>query len=156
MGIRGLTRLVAAGAVLTGGVIAATTFDDRDERERSTAEVTRVIDGDSVEITSGKHVRIIGIDTPEHGSCGFDAATKAMRQMVEGREVELINPSSVQDLDAYDRLRRFVEVDGRDAGLAQVRNGLASARYDSWDGYDPHPREDRYRSADRVNVGLCE
>lgn len=117
--------------------------------------MVRVIDGDTVEIAAGQRVRIIGIDTPEVGACGSAAATAAMRRMVEGRKVELVDPGSVQDTDAYDRLLRFVVVDGEDVGFAQIRAGRASARYDSRDGYDPHPREDRYRSADRSSPGPC-
>jgi endonuclease YncB( thermonuclease family) len=61
----------------------------------------------------------------------------------------------VQDRDTYDRLLRFVVVDGRDAGLALIRSGHAVARYDSRDGYDPHPREERYRAADRAHASRC-
>ena len=117
--------------------------------------VSRVVDGDTVEIASGAHVRIIGIDTPERGDCGYDEATAALRRMVEGREVELVDPASVQDRDTYDRLLRFVDVAGRDTGLAQVRAGWATARYDSRDGYDAHPREDRYRAADPQHDSPC-
>lgn len=120
-----------------------------------TVVVSRVVDGDTVEIASGAHVRIIGIDTPERGACGYDEATAALRRMVEGREVELVDPASVQDRDAYDRLLRFVDVAGRDTGLAQVRAGWATARYDSRDGYDAHPREERYRAADPQHASPC-
>lgn len=118
--------------------------------------MTRVIDGDTVEVASGEHVRLIGVDTPERGACGFDAATEAMRRMVEGREVDLVNPASVQDLDMYDRLLRYVEVDDTDAGFTQIRAGRGVARYDSQDGYDPHPREERYRDTDQRHEGACE
>ena len=121
-----------------------------------TVVVSRVVDGDTVEIASGAHVRIIGIDTPERGACGYDEATEALRRMVEGREVELVDPASVQDRDAYDRLLRFVDVAGGDTGLAQVRAGWATARdcY-SRDGYDAHPREERYRAADPQHASPC-
>jgi endonuclease YncB( thermonuclease family) len=117
--------------------------------------VSHVVDGDTVVIDSGQHVRIIGVDTPERGTCGYEAATGAMRRMVEGRTVVLVNPGSVQDRDTYGRLLRFIDVGGRDAGFAQIRSGLAVARFDSRDGYDPHPREERYHRADRQASGVC-
>jgi hypothetical protein len=41
-----------------------------------------------------------------------------------------------------------VDVDGIDAGLALIEEGLAVARYDSRDGYGAHPREDTYVEVD--------
>ena len=148
--------LALAGLVLAGIVVAATLIDDDRGSADSRAVVTHVVDGDTVVIDSGKRVRLIGVDTPERDTCGFAAATAAMRRMVEDRTVVLVNPDSVQDLDAYGRLLRFVDVGGRDAGLAQIRSGLGTARYDSRDGYDEHPREDEYHGADRESVGACE
>ena len=40
---------------------------------------------------------------------------------------------------------------GRVFELVLLRAGLAKARYDSLDGYDWHPRQDRYRRADANN-----
>jgi endonuclease YncB( thermonuclease family) len=145
-----------AGLVVAGSLVAAAVTDDSGGSSGSRVVVTHVIDGDTVEIASGQHVRLIGVDTPERGTCGYDAATGAMRRMVERRTVVLVNPRSVQDQDTYGRLLRFVDVGGRDAGLAQIRSGRGKARYDSRDGYDPHPREDRYHQADRQHVGVCE
>jgi hypothetical protein len=56
--------------------------------------------------------------------------------------------TSDEDKDRYGRLLRYVDVDGRDAGLEMIESGLAVARYDSRDGYGRHPREDGYIAAD--------
>ena len=78
----------------------------------------------------------------------------ALDQMV-GPSAELPNPSSVDDKDGYGRLLRYVRVNGRDAGLVLIRRGLATARYDSLDGYDWHPLQDRYRVADAKHSDVC-
>ena len=156
MGMSGASVAALVGLVVAGSVVAAAVTDDARGSTSSRAVVTRVVDGDTIEIASGKHVRLIGVDTPEHGTCGFDAATVALRRMVESRTVVLVNPGSVQDLDTYGRLLRFVDVGGRDAGFVQILSGRGKARYDSRDGYDPHPREDRYHRADRQRAGACE
>jgi endonuclease YncB( thermonuclease family) len=148
--------MVLAGLIVVGILVAAALMDDPRDASRSSEVVAQVVDGDTVELASGEHVRLIGVDTPERGTCGYDAATGAMRRMVESRTVVLVNPGSVQDRDSYGRLLRFVDVGGRDAGFAQIRSGHGKARYDSRDGYDPHPREDRYHQADRQHVGVCE
>jgi endonuclease YncB( thermonuclease family) len=110
--------------------------------------VTRVIDGDTIELGTGQGVRIVGIDTPERGECGFDAATANMERLVLGKRVRLT--MSDEDTDRYGRLLRYVDVGGRDAGLAQINAGLAIARYDSRDGYGYHERENRYIAADKA------
>lgn len=109
--------------------------------------VTRVIDGDTVDVTGGDRVRLIGIDSPEKGQCGFTEAQQALASMVEGKAVKLI-PGARTDTDRYGRLLRYIEIDGIDANLRMIQQGHAIARFDSLDGYGRHPRQDAYRSAD--------
>jgi endonuclease YncB( thermonuclease family) len=152
------TPVVGTLALVGVVAVAASAISDDASRDatRTRATIVRVVDGDTVVTTSGDHVRLIGMDTPERGTCGYDAATRALRALVEGQRVVLVDPANVDDRDVHGRLLRFVEVDGVDVGLGQVREGLATARYDSRDGYDAHPREVRYRQADRRTRGACQ
>ena len=109
--------------------------------------VTRVIDGDTLELSNGETVRLVGIDTPEVGECGYDRATKNLVDLALDKRVQLTR--SDEDRDHYGRLLRYVDVGSKDAGLRLIQNGNAIARYDSRDGYGFHPREDRYVRADR-------
>jgi len=119
------------------------------------ATVDYVVDGDTIRLRSGTYVRLIGIDTPERGECGFTRAKNALDRMVNG-EVRLVNPRSVDNQDRYARLLRYVHDAGRDTGLALIRRGLANARYDSRDGYDRHPRQRTYRRADQNSTDVCD
>ena len=113
----------------------------------TTARVGYVVDGDTIRLADGAYVRVIGIDTPERGDCGYAKATQHAKNVL-GSQVRLINPASVNDHDKYGRLLRYVQtLGGRDLGLAQIKNG-ARARYDSRDGYQWHPRQGRYHYAD--------
>jgi micrococcal nuclease len=112
-----------------------------------TGTVTNVVDGDTVDVAGVGRVRVIGIDTPERGACGYDSATYAMSVLVLGQEVALV-PGAADDSDRYGRLLRYVDVGAVDAGLRLIEDGWAIARYDSRDGYGPHPREDQYVAAD--------
>lgn len=114
---------------------------------RPTYLVTRIVDGDTLELGNGETVRLVGIDTPEVGVCGFEEAGARLAELVLGRRVTLAE--SDEERDGYGRLLRYVDAAGRDAGLALVQEGLAIARYDSRDGYGFHPREPRYVDADR-------
>lgn len=109
--------------------------------------VTSVVDGDTVDVAGVGRIRVIGIDTPERGACGFDSATYSMSVLVLGREVTLV-PGAVDDADRYGRLLRYVDVGPVDAGLRLIEDGWAIARYDSRDGYGRHAREDTYVAAD--------
>ena len=111
--------------------------------------VTRVVDGDTLELGNGETVRLVGIDTPEVGECGYDAASAALARLVAGKQVRL--GMSDEDRDRYGRLLRYVDVGSTDAGLRQIQKGLAIARYDSRDGYGFHPREPRYVAADQAS-----
>jgi len=118
-----------------------------------TGTVTHVVDGDTVDVEGVGRIRVIGIDTPERGDCGFESATQAMSVLVLGRPVTLV-PGAADDADRYGRLLRYVDVGSEDAGLSLIEDGWAIARYDSRDGYGRHPREDQYVSADAASDDL--
>lgn len=97
------------------------------------ARVLEVYDGDSLLVSDAGQrryaVRIAGIDAPERHQAYADVSRLALRALLHGREVR-IEPVKV---DAYGRTVGRVFVAGRDAGLAQLRAGLAwhFARYDA-------------------------
>lgn len=120
--------------------------------------VSHIVDGDTIDVDGVGRIRVIGIDTPERGACGYESATLAMAALVDGRTVALI-PGATDDADRYGRLLRYVDVgssdpESTDAGLALIRDGWAIARYDSRDGYDRHPRQDVYVAADEQSTDL--
>lgn len=85
--------------------------------------VTRVIDGDTIEIEGGYYVRYIGIDTPEKGDPLYGEATQANRNLVEGRKVHL--EAAVEDKDDNGRLLRYVWLDNTMVNAELVRLGYA-------------------------------
>lgn len=89
-------------------------------------KVTRVFDGDTIEIEGGQKVRYIGIDTPEiypSRECFSDEARKINSQMVLGKVVEI--KKDVSDKDKYDRLLRYVYIDGMFVNQELIKNGYA-------------------------------
>jgi micrococcal nuclease len=119
--------------------------------------VIDVIDGDTVDVRGPdgtvERIRVIGIDTPERGECGYGEAAIALADLVRGRDLTLV-PGARDDSDRYGRLLRYLDVDGTDAGLELLHQGLAIARYDSRDGYGGHPRERAYVAADAAMPNL--
>jgi len=122
-----------------------------------TSRLVRVIDGDTiVVILDGREekVRLVGINTPEKGFCGFEEATQALEALLGTAPVGLVD-AGVDDRDKYGRLLRYLDVDGQDPGLELIRAGLAKADYDSRTGYDEHLREESYISLDALSASSC-
>jgi micrococcal nuclease len=94
----------------------------------SQVKVVRVIDGDTIEIAGGAHVRYIGMDTPETYPkvefYGPEAKAKNI-ELVEGKLVTL--EKDVSETDKYGRLLRYVYVDGIFVNGELVRLGYAEA-----------------------------
>lgn len=110
-----------------------------------TAAVTRVVDGDTIEVmisaitpgpgagqtTIGESykVRLIGIDTPESVKpgtpveCFAREASAATKALLEGTEVALVK--DVEDTDRYDRLLRYIYMGDEMANARLVVNGYA-------------------------------
>jgi micrococcal nuclease len=113
--------------------------------------VTRVVDGDTLDVrlASGKveRVRLIGIDTPELGTCMAGTATRAARSLAEFHAVTLRGDGTQATRDRYGRLLAYVWVAGkRDLGYQLLERGLARVYV-----YDrPFTRLGAYRRAEAV------
>ena len=141
-----LAAAVASAAL--GGVPPAHAADG------VTATVHHWSDGDTV-VTDQGAVRLIGMNAPDYGACGYRAAIRSAERLApRGTEIRLTNPGGVRDTDGFGRLLRYVAADGQDVGLAQIRRG-SQAKYDGTDGYDPHPKQRRYRKQDIKHRDHC-
>jgi len=115
----------------------------------ATVTVINVIDGDTVDLSTGERVRIIGIDTPEVGDCGADVAAARLTELVLNQPV-VVTGGARDDVDRYGRILRYVDTSAGDAGRYLIGEGYAIARYDSRDGYGGHPREADYVALDEA------
>lgn len=95
-------------------------------------EVARSVDGDTIELTDGRKVRYIGINTPEtvdprrKVECFGKEASDFNKELVEGKKVRL--ERDVSETDRYGRLLRFVYLeDGTFVNEVLVREGYAHA-----------------------------
>ncbi|MGD2072688.1 MAG: hypothetical protein PVG65_04280, partial [Candidatus Thorarchaeota archaeon] len=73
------------------------------KEERTPANLTKVIDGDTIETELGT-VRLVGVNTPETGRRGSGEATQFLEQFKD-EEVYLIK--TVEDTGQYGRLLRY-------------------------------------------------
>ena len=76
------------------------------------ARIDRVVDGDTVALTDGRHVRLVQIDTPEvyfSAECyGKEASTITKHLLPPGTAVRLLREPETDAVDSYGRLLRYV------------------------------------------------
>jgi len=119
--------------------------------------VTKVVDGDTLDV-NGQRVRILGIDTPERGRCGYREASTRLAELVGGVGGNVVVLGGGEGHDTHDRYGRelgYVQSGNLDVGEVLLREGLAKARYDSLDGYGRHDRQDLYRRIDAQTPDPC-
>lgn len=102
-----------------------------------TGVVTRVIDGDTIDVQIGDvgyRVRYVGVNTPESDESCYREAKEANNALVGGQTVTLIQ--DVSNTDRYGRLLRFVYVGNTFVNAALVQQGFAEAvLYNPDDGF---------------------
>ncbi|MCP4535887.1 MAG: nuclease [Chloroflexi bacterium] len=89
------------------------------------ARVAFVVDGDTVELTDGRRVRYIGVNTPETGQ-PYAANAKSLNEaLVTGQEVWL--EIDTQESDVHGRLLAYIWIGDVFVNLELVRQGYANA-----------------------------
>jgi endonuclease YncB( thermonuclease family) len=134
------------------------------KRVRFRAKVTRVVDGDTIEVRkrSGRRetIRILGIDTPEvYGGveCGGRAASALMKRLARGRVRVLTDPRQPKR-DRYGRLLAYVHRGKLDLGRRMVGKGRARVYVvgSRFSRYRSYKRAERVARADnRGSWGTC-
>jgi micrococcal nuclease len=125
-GGRGGAAAAATALALTfAGAAAAIALLASDESEH----VARVVDGDSVDLTSGAKVRLVQIDAPEVGSgeCYSLAAASALRRLLpRGVAVGLEADAGLEQVDKHGRLLRYAWRGKTNLNVELVREGAAT------------------------------
>jgi len=102
----------------------------------SSAMVERVIDGDTIVLTTGEKIRYLLIDAPEttngHDDCYGSNAATFNSDLVLDKTVELTYDT--QCTDKYGRLLAYVSIDGMDVGQLMVERGYACVLFIPPDG----------------------
>ncbi len=104
------------------------TTPDPNPSDGEFATVTRVIDGDTIDVElNGEIVRVryIGVNTPERDEVCFQDATDANANLVNGQRVRLVK--DVSETDRFDRLLRYVYVGDTFVNAELVEQGFAES-----------------------------
>jgi micrococcal nuclease len=138
-----LKGLSAAAAIAAIVVVALSTSVRAEARSSEVAVVASVYDGDTLTLRDGRRVRLLQVDTPELGSgeCYSRAARTALLALAPpGKKVVLEADPSLDRVDRYRRLLRYVKRNGVNVNLELTRRGAAApyfyrgdrGRYAGW------------------------
>jgi len=87
------------------------------------AHIVDVIDGDTVEILSGKKVRLLSINAPESGNPYSVEAREKLESLIKGKDVLLKFDQEKQDY--YGRLLAYIYYNNQFINQIMVKEGLA-------------------------------
>lgn len=117
--------------------------------------VTRVVDGDTIEIEGGQKVRYLGINTPETVDprktvqCFGKESSNKNKELVEGKKVRL--EKDVSETDKYGRLLRYVYLPAEKGGGGEifVNDYLVQEGYATATSYPPDIKyQDKFKAAE--------
>jgi endonuclease YncB( thermonuclease family) len=101
----------------------------RRHHKHASVALERIVDGDTIVISTGAYVRLLQIDTPELSSneCYSSAARTALERLLPvGSGLELRADPALDRVDRYGRLLRYVFRRGRNVNLEMVRRGAGA------------------------------
>ncbi len=89
------------------------------------AKVERVIDGDTIVLSSGTVVRYVGITSPENHEAFDQDSTEFNKKLVENKTVQLEYDS--YKADKFGRILAYVISNGKNVSVELAKHGLAQA-----------------------------
>lgn len=95
-----------------------------EEPEGRAVSVKYVIDGDTIVINSGEHLRYIGMDTPERGEDFFKEARDVNKSLLKAGRVEVVECRG-EKKDKYGRTLVWVYAGGKLVNAELLSRGLA-------------------------------
>ncbi len=96
----------------------------RDKSPEDRYLVTKAIDGDTIELSGGDKLRLLGIDSPERGDLYYDSATACLTSLVANRTVTVTY--SKKRRDRYGRILGYLFIDDICVNEAILRSGMAN------------------------------
>jgi endonuclease YncB( thermonuclease family) len=131
-------------ALLLAAMLPAGCASGEDGADGGEVTVEHIVDGDTLVLTDGRHVRLVQIDAPEaqEGECYGEEATSVLERLAPpGSRVRLEADPALDRVDRFERLLRYVVRDDRNVNLELVSRGAAAPYFF---------RGDRGRQADEL------
>ncbi len=122
--------------------------------DSETGIVGRVIDGDTIVLESGEHLRLLGINTPERNEKYYSEAKGFLEKEVLNKTVKIVFGKEKKDL--YNRTLGYIFVDGKNVNLGLVENGLGNFYFPSGKDQYYSKFKKAWNNCIENNKNLCE
>jgi len=93
----------------------------------SQATVSRVVDGDTLELSTGQHVRLYGVSAPDQGEPFYQEAKDFTTKLTLNQTINLEYEQGYEQ-DKFGRLLTYVIVNGQNLNIELVKQGLAEVK----------------------------
>lgn len=115
--------LIAVVLVFVSGITGyyVLTKSDNDKEQFL---VTKVIDGDTIELENKEKVRLLGINAPEENEHYYQESKNRLNELIGNKSIKL--EPGPEDKDRYGRLLRYVFVDDIFVNLQLIKEGYAT------------------------------
>lgn len=98
---------------------------------------TRVVDGDTIDVSGVGRIRFVGVDTPERGQTGYQESKDFVKSMCLGKTVYL-DIDDTKRYDKYGRVLAVVYVDNVNLNAELLKRGYAEVMYIPPSEFNPY------------------
>lgn len=142
--------ILISGCSITGNVIS-------EPKLEGPFIVTKVIDGDTLDLNNTLRIRFSGINTPETGECYYQEAKDKLKDLVLNKEVYIEMDKT--DKDKYDRSLRYIYFNNTLINKFLVKYGYAKV-YDKYKSdtkrYDELKETEKNAISNNLGVWACK
>lgn len=139
--------LIFTTLILLGFLVSETSMTGKVIYDRITVNLTRVIDGDTIDTDIGR-IRLLGINTPEKKNLGYEEAANFLKQY-EGKNIEVESRGN----DKYQRILAYIYLNNKLLNEEILRLGLANLYvYDKDEHFQELNKAEEY--ARNNNLGI--
>ncbi len=119
---RAIALLISLSVLFLGGLLQVSPRASAQDVE-GPFRVARVVDGDTIVLNDGRHIRYLGINTPERGDALWKEARDYNARKVKGKAV-MVEYGEIRK-DKYGRTLAYVFVGGEMVNAELLKAGLA-------------------------------
>jgi len=113
--------------ILTIGFFGGTTYQSslqtQEDKLPENPTVTRIIDGDNVELSTGESVRLYGINCPEKNKPLFQEAINLTTKLALNQEIKIEYQPNYKK-DKWDRILGYVFIEDTNLNVELVKSGF--------------------------------
>ena len=141
-------RIIVLILVIVSGIFYYNLTEDI-SYEKQQIQVTRIIDGDTIEDSSGQSYRLLGINTPERNQPYYEEAKQFLLNLIENKTVSI----EFKEKDKYSRVLTYIYFQNKQVNSELLKQGLATLYvYEKDENYKELEKAEKYARDNNLNL----